>query len=143
MKRTQVVVGILKKFNSASNKFEYLFNQRPLGLNKPYEGYWEFAGGKVEENESNVEALKRELFEELGIQIDDDTENNIQFVSTMTHDYEHASVELHFYTIKNWQGEPQCLEGQDLIWCNIENYPKPILPSLEYLIPILNDFNTK
>jgi 8-oxo-dGTP diphosphatase len=131
----QVVVGILKRHNIQLNRIEYLFNQRPLGNDKPYEGYWEFAGGKIEENETNIQALSRELKEELGIEIDI---NKIDYLTKTTHDYAHASVELHFYTVNLWQGEPKGIEGQNLLWCTNDNYPTPILPSLDYLIPKLN-----
>ncbi len=133
-KKTQVVVGILSRYNLKTNQIEYLFNQRPLG--KHYENYWEFAGGKVEANETNIQALYRELEEELGVKIDI---NTVKYLTSITHDYEHASVELYFYAVNSWEGEPQCLEGQNLMWCSIENYPKPILPSLEYLIPNLRN----
>jgi len=46
---------------------EYLLAQRPPG--KVYAGYWEFPGGKVEPGESVEAALRRELQEELGIEV--------------------------------------------------------------------------
>ena len=52
-----VAVGILMKENG-----DVLLAQRPAG--KPYEGYWEFPGGKVETGETVEEALKREFMEE-------------------------------------------------------------------------------
>ena len=130
----QVVVGILKRHNAKLNRIEYLFNQRPIGINKPYEGYWEFAGGKVEENETHTEALIRELKEELDIEIN---ANHIMYFTNITHDYAHAKVELHFYTVNIWQGEPKGIEGQNLLWSTKDSYPTPILPSLDYLIPKL------
>ena len=61
MNFTFVAVCILKK-----NK-KILFTKRP---SKKYFGdYWEFPGGKLEKNETFEEAIKRELFEELGIRI--------------------------------------------------------------------------
>jgi 8-oxo-dGTP diphosphatase len=52
-----VAVGIL-----VADDGSILLTKRPLG--KPYEGYWEFPGGKVEEGEEIVDALKREFVEE-------------------------------------------------------------------------------
>jgi 8-oxo-dGTP diphosphatase len=59
---TQVAVGIVH--NAAG---QVLFAQRPAG--KPYAGWWEFPGGKIETGETVALALARELREELGIQI--------------------------------------------------------------------------
>ena len=58
----QVVAGILLDQNG-----RYLLSSRPEG--KPYAGYWEFAGGKVEAGESDFQALQRAFEEELGIRI--------------------------------------------------------------------------
>ena len=57
-----VAVGILMRDNG-----DVLLGQRPEG--KPYAGYWEFPGGKVEEDESIADALRREFVEELGITV--------------------------------------------------------------------------
>ncbi|MGL4575118.1 MAG: NUDIX domain-containing protein, partial [Burkholderiaceae bacterium] len=59
---TEVAVGVL--FNAQG---QVLFAQRPEG--KPYAGWWEFPGGKIEAGESVEAALERELQEELGIRI--------------------------------------------------------------------------
>lgn len=81
----QVVAGILLDQNG-----RYLLSSRPEG--KPYAGYWEFAGGKVEAGESDFQALQREFEEELGIHILAATP-----WLTKVHSYEHAHVRLHFY----------------------------------------------
>jgi len=60
--KIHVVAGIL--FNERG---EFLLSSRPEG--KPYAGYWEFAGGKVEAGETEFAALQREFMEELGIEI--------------------------------------------------------------------------
>ncbi len=59
---TEVAAGILLDAEG-----RYLLGQRPEG--KPYAGYWEIPGGKIEKGETVFEALKRELQEELGIEI--------------------------------------------------------------------------
>ncbi len=55
-----VAVGILMRPNG-----DVLLGQRPAG--KPYAGYWEFPGGKVEAGEEIFAALQREFVEELGV----------------------------------------------------------------------------
>ena len=59
---TEVAAGIL-----LDSQQRFLMGQRPVG--KPYAGYWEFPGGKVEAGESLFQTLQRELQEELGITI--------------------------------------------------------------------------
>ncbi len=131
----KVVVGILSRYNK-NKKIEYLFSQRPHG--KPYAGYWEFAGGKIEHKETHMQALKRELREELGILININKIESIIYLDKMLHHYEHACVELHFYHIKHWYGKPHGLEGQKLMWISRDHYPEPILPSLFYILPKLS-----
>jgi 8-oxo-dGTP diphosphatase len=46
---------------------DVLLGQRPEG--KPYAGYWEFPGGKVEQGEDIFHALQREFVEELGVHV--------------------------------------------------------------------------
>ena len=64
---TEVAAGIL-----LDTEGRYLLGQRPEG--KPYAGYWEVPGGKIEKGESVFEALRRELQEELGIEIESSEE---------------------------------------------------------------------
>ncbi|MEN6585804.1 MAG: Nudix family hydrolase, partial [Sulfuricella sp.] len=87
----------------------FLLARRPDG--KPYAGYWEFPGGKVEAGESLFHALARELHEELGIDV------SHAYPWLVRHfDYEHASVKLHFFRVVAWAGEPHGKEGQLLAW---------------------------
>lgn len=99
-----VAVGVLMQPNG-----EVLLAQRPAG--KPYAGYWEFPGGKVEPGEAIFDALKREFVEELGIDIVSATP-----WCCVAHRYPHAYVRLHFYISQAWHGEPQSLEGQAFAW---------------------------
>ena len=116
-----VAVGILMKPNG-----DVLLGQRPAG--KPYEGSWEFPGGKVESGESILDALKREFVEELGIQIvSAEPWCGVEYV------YPHAHVRLHFYISHEWQGEPQSLEGQAFAWQGAVGVT-PLLPAT---IPLL------
>lgn len=111
-----VAVGILMQANG-----DVLLAQRPPG--KPYAGYWEFPGGKVEPGESILAALKRELVEELGV----DPVRSEPWCG-VEHVYPHAHVRLHFYIIRQWQGEPSSLEGQAFAWQGSVEV-QPLLPA--------------
>jgi 8-oxo-dGTP diphosphatase len=120
-----VAVGILMKANG-----DVLLGQRPEG--KPYSGYWEFPGGKVESGESIFDALRREMREELGIQI-----VSAEPWCGVEHVYPHAHVRLHFYISREWQGEPQSLEGQAFAWQGSVAL-EPLLPATIPLIEWLD-----
>lgn len=118
-----VAVGILMSVDGS-----VLLAQRPTG--KPYAGYWEFPGGKVEAGESIADALKREFLEELGVTVLD-----AEPWCCVAYVYPHGHVRLHFYISRRWEGEPQSLEGQAFAWQgNIA--VEPILPAT---IPLLQD----
>ena len=116
---TEVAAGIL-----LDSEGRYLLGQRPEG--KPYAGYWEVPGGKIEVGESVFEALKRELQEELGIDIHASEE-----LTVLEHDYPHAYVRLYVSIIKKWTGTPRGCEGQALSWESISADS----PSVEPLLP--------
>jgi 8-oxo-dGTP diphosphatase len=101
----------------------FLLARRPDG--KPYAGYWEFPGGKVEAGESPFQALTRELHEELGIGV-----KHAWPWLTRHFDYPHASVKLHFFRVLAWDGEPHGKEGQALAWQMPGNVAvAPLLPA--------------
>jgi 8-oxo-dGTP diphosphatase len=101
----------------------FLLACRPAG--KPYAGYWEFPGGKVEPDESLQHALARELHEELGITV------TRAYPWLVRHfDYEHASVKLHFFRVTAWTGEPHGRENQLLVWQQANQVEvSPLLPA--------------
>ncbi len=100
-----------------------LLADRPAG--KPFAGYWEFPGGKIEPGEPVAEALARELHEELGIDIASST----PWV-TFEFDYPHAYVELQFRLVRQWKGEPHAREGQRLRFVDpAGELPQPLLPA--------------
>ena len=87
----------------------FLIARRPPG--KVYAGYWEFPGGKIEPGEPAAAALKRELHEELGIDV-------IRAYPWLTrvHAYPHATVRLNFFRVLEWSGEPHPREAQTILW---------------------------
>lgn len=72
---------------------------------------WEFPGGKIEANENESQALKRELFEEVGITV---THHEPWMI--VEHDYHDKAVSLKVHKITAFHGEPRGCEGQVVKW---------------------------
>jgi 8-oxo-dGTP diphosphatase len=102
----RAVVGILKRGNKV------LVAKRPP--HKPYSGYWEFPGGKVEQNEAGKDALTRELQEELGIDV-----KVAEPWFDHTHKYPDKTVELEMWLVTDFAGEPHGKESQELRWVTL------------------------
>ena len=79
----------------------------------PFNGLWEFPGGKIADGESAEDALRRELREELGIKV-----TASAHYMKLHHEYPDRSVRLEFFLVTSWQGEPAGLESQALRWVN-------------------------
>ncbi len=68
---------------------------------QPFARQWEFPGGKIEPGETPVEALRREIEEELGITAEIGAE-----LATVRHQYaEGLFVELHFFAVRSYTGQ--------------------------------------
>jgi len=87
----------------------YLITRRKAGTHLA--GLWEFPGGKCEEGESLKDCLRREVREELGIEITEPV-----LFQTVRHDYPEKSVELHFFRCTIKAGTAQVLGCDDLKW---------------------------
>ncbi len=107
-----VVVGIVP-----NQEGQFLVTQRAQGVHLG--GLWEFPGGKVEPGERRYEALKRELFEEVGI----DVSYASPFMQ-LTFDYAEKRAEkrvrLNIFYVSGWSGEAYGKECQPLAWCSLE-----------------------
>lgn len=100
-----------------------LLAQRPPG--KAYAGYWEFPGGKLEPGETPRHALDRELREELGLTVRRAAPWLVQ-----RYRYPHAHVELHFFRVFAWEGEPTGHDGQAHAWQTPGRFDvSPLLPA--------------
>lgn len=127
----QVVAAII--FNQHG---EILLSSRPD--DKIFAGFWEFAGGKVEADETPFAALQRELLEETGLHI-----KKAQYWQTLTVERENAIIQVNFWRVAygEWQGELQARENQQFAWQNPKNITvTPILPSNQ---PILEALGAK
>jgi 8-oxo-dGTP diphosphatase len=90
-----------------------LIAQRPPG--KHMAGGWEFPGGKVEQGEEPFAALKRELHEELGIDV-----HEAERLIAYEHQYPHRRVLLDLWVVTRYSGEPQPLDAPVLQWVAVD-----------------------
>lgn len=92
------------------------------GMQTSLPGLWEFPGGKIEEGESPVAALIREIHEELGIELIVGKE-----ITTTSHQYEFGTVNLTTFYCEIAEGAPVALEHDSIAWHKPED-----LQSLEW-----------
>ena len=86
-------------------------------------GLWEFPGGKIEPDESVEDCVKREIKEELGIEIEVGSR-----LITIDHAYTHFKVTLNVFNCTHLSGDPQPLESDEVKWVtldDIDEYPFP------------------
>ena len=117
----EVAAGLILRPDGA-----LLLAQRPA--DKPWPGWWELPGGKIEAGETTLQALARELKEELGIEV-----TKAAPWVTYTHEYPKNIVRLAFCRVTAWNGEPAGLEGQTLAWARPGSRMEvgPLLPATE------------
>lgn len=120
LKVLDVVAGILHK------QHQILIAKRPP--DKPHPGLWEFPGGKRELGETAMQTLRRELMEEVGVQV-----RSALPLVTRDYDYADYTVRLQAWTVIDFVGEPQGVEGQELRWVAVEDLE-------EFAMPEANDF---
>lgn len=99
-----VAVGVIKNADG-----QILISQRPEHLHQG--GLWEFPGGKVEARESVLQALTRELSEELHIQVE-----QAEPLLKVRHHYPDLSVLLDVWLVKKFSGLAEGREGQAIRW---------------------------
>lgn len=77
-------------------------------------GKWEFPGGKVESNETVLEALRRELHEEIGIEV-----LSSEPLLLIEHDYGDKVVKLDVHVVSAFNEEPEGKENQRTRWVEV------------------------
>ena len=114
MKIIEVVAAIIQRDGA------YFTTQRGYG---EFEGMWEFPGGKIEPGESREVALKREIQEELGVDITID-----KFLCTTDYDYPSFHLTMHCYLCSVVSGEIELREHMSARWLTTKT-----LDSVEWL----------
>ena len=111
MKEIQVTGALIKKND------RYLIGRR--GPNEKSPGLWEFPGGKIEEGETPIECIKRELKEELNInaEIGD-------LVTKYNYDYPNVSYLLYFFKVKSYIGEFKIIVHDKSEWVSLNDFHK-------------------
>ena len=89
-----------------------LLARRPDSGDQP--GYWEFPGGKLEANETQPQALARELQEELGI-----TAEIGRYIASHQCQVADRIIILHAWHVRVFTGEPAALCHSELRWCSL------------------------
>jgi 8-oxo-dGTP diphosphatase len=103
----------------------YLVTQRRPSAVLPL--LWEFPGGKVEGTESDVDALKREVLHRVGVEIKPGSQ-----ISSVSHSYEHYTVELHLYECRITQGQPRAVAVHQFRWVESRDFEElPFTPADE------------
>jgi 8-oxo-dGTP diphosphatase len=112
-----------------------LIAQRPPG--KHLAGGWEFPGGKLLPGEAPFDGLRRELQEEIGIDV---------IAAAPIVSYEHAYADrrvfLDLWWVSQFSGTPRSMEGQELKFCAVDDLEqaglldadRPMIPALRAIV---------
>ena len=112
MKSVKVVAAVIKSLDDQGNEM-ILATQRGYG---EFEGLWEFPGGKIEAGETSVDALKREIKEELGVDIE-----VLDYIKTIEYDYASFHLSMECFWCKIMEGVIELREAKAAEWLKLED----------------------
>lgn len=107
-------------------------------LNRAHGGLWEFPGGKIEADELPEAAACREICEELGVAVDVSALQPVSFASDLTvspapgPSVPRQPHVILLYACRRWQGEPCCLDAEEIGWFAPEQLEQLAMPPLDY-----------
>ncbi|AUI85295.1 7,8-dihydro-8-oxoguanine-triphosphatase [Vibrio azureus] len=128
MKRIHIVAAIILN----SDKSQIFITKRPDDKHKG--GFWEFPGGKVEQDETIEQAMNRELEEEIGITV---TEQALY--EHLQYDYPDKSLKFDFMLVSQFDNQPYGREGQQGQWVDVAAladyaFPEANLPIVKRVV---------
>lgn len=112
MKSVKVVAAVIKSLDGQGNEM-VLATKRGYG---EFEGLWEFPGGKIEAGETSVDALKREIKEELGVDIE-----VLDYIKTIEYDYASFHLSMECFWCKIMEGVIELREAKAAEWRRLED----------------------
>ncbi len=112
MKTVNVVAALILRTNDRGER-EIFASQRGYG---EFKDGWEFPGGKIESGESEEEALKREINEELATQI-----KVSSHIATVEYDYPTFHLSMKCYACEIVRGKLELLEHENAAWLSKGN----------------------
>ncbi len=112
------LIGVAVIWNAAG---KILIDKRKPG--GAFGGLWEFPGGKKEASETIEDCIKREVLEELGIEIAVE-----EHLITIDHSYSEIRVTLHVYHCRYLRGVPKTIECDEFRWVTLDDIDKFTFP---------------